>query len=372
MSIRILADASLPLLTEAFPEPFQITTYRNAQDIPGFLADQSILLCRSTLPINLPLIATTKQLKIVATASSGTDHIDQDILNERAIQLFDAKGSNADSVADYVLASLAYLRKHCHFKGYIVGIIGVGAVGSAVANRLKRLGLKIIYFDPVRALNDNSFQSDSLEALQACELICVHANLHDKPPYPSRHLINRAFLEKMAPGSAIINAARGNIVDEQAIIEKLSIITPELRDTAHLIYCTDVYANEPAINPQIVQHATLCTPHIAGHSIEAKVRAVTMLSQKIHAYYRLTPPTLLDQKPSSETTSIDVRDFSAGWEQKILDFYDPMQESLVLKQASTQHPHQCHTEGLEAKVSIAETFMRLRRQHQFRHELISP
>lgn len=354
MTIPILADASLPILTAAFPAPFQITTYDSPQQIPELLPGQSILLCRSTLPINSGSFPKTEQLEIIATASSGIDHIDTHFLTNQQIRLFDAKGSNADAVADYVMASLAYLRIHCAFEGKTAGIIGVGAVGSQVGQRLQKLGLRVIYYDPVRAISDTSFQSDSLEALQACDLICIHANLHDTLPYPSRYLISDEFLQQMVPKSVIINAARGNIVDERAIIEKL--FSASSANASTIKYCTDVYCNEPSINSKIIQLSTLCTPHIAGHSIEAKLRAITMLSQKIHPYYRLQPPALINQPVSNtSSTKINLSSSTPDWEQHILDFYNPLQETFILKQTLSDN--------------ISEVFLRLRRQHQFRHEL---
>lgn len=354
MTIPILADASLPILTEAFPAPFQITAYDSPQHIPELLPGKSILLCRSTLPINSRSLPKTEQLEIVATASSGIDHIDTHFLTNQQVHVLDAKGSNADAVTDYVMASLAYLRINCAFEGKTAGIIGAGAVGIQVGQRLEKLGIRVIYYDPVRALSDTSFRSNSLEALQACDLICIHANLHDTLPHPSRHLISDQFLQKMVPESVIINAARGDIVDERAIIEKL--FSASTTHASTIKYCTDVYCNEPAINSKITQLSTLCTPHIAGHSIEAKLRAITLLSQKIHQYYHLPPPALVNQPVSNTAmTKINLSGSAADWEQQILNFYNPLQETLILKQALADN--------------ISEVFLRLRRQHQFRHEL---
>src|SRR3990167_3831573 len=177
MTIPLLADASLPGLTEAFPSPFKLTFYHNASKIKPLLNGKEILLCRSTLPINRALIGN-QPLKIVATASSGTDHIDSTFLAEKGISLCDAKGSNAASVADYVLSCIAYLKTTQAFKVKTVGILGAGAVGQAVTTRLQAIGFEVITYDPPKALLESHFKSATRARLIECELLCIHANRH--------------------------------------------------------------------------------------------------------------------------------------------------------------------------------------------------
>ncbi len=339
MIIPILADASLPGLEEAFPLPFKLTLYHSTTQLPALLKKQDILLCRSTLPVNQNLIEN-HSLKIVATASSGSDHIDSDCLFKHNISLFDAKGSNATSVADYILSCIAYLRITHGFNGRKTGIIGGGAVGSEVAMRLQSLDFEIIIYDPPRAERDPNFKSASLSELVKCELICVHANRHNTPPYPSINLLSEAFLKQLHPGTVILNAARGGIINEEAL---LSLNQP-------LIYCTDVYTNEPRINPKIVELATLCTPHIAGHSIEAKKRAVTLISEKLHAYYHLSSPLFLEKikEPQPTITS------HASWDHVILSLYNPKHETEQLKKAAVN--------------AMESTFQRIRQAHHYRHD----
>lgn len=154
--MKILADASLPELVEAFPKPFELSTYLHANEIPNLLKDQQILLCRSTLQVNESLLKG-HSLRYVATASSGTDHIDSLYLINNAIELIDAKGSNAVAVADYVIASLAFLQKYKGFSGLKAGVIGVGEVGEKVVKRLAAAGMEVHSYDPLRSENDPHF-----------------------------------------------------------------------------------------------------------------------------------------------------------------------------------------------------------------------
>lgn len=331
--MKLLADASLPDLTTCFPAPFVVSRYDTHADLQRLLPEQDVLLCRSTLRVDQALLQGS-QLRCVATASSGTDHIDARYLAAQGIELFDARGSNAPSVADYVLSSLAHLRRRTDFHGNRAMVIGMGAVGSLVARRLRALGWAVSAHDPLRT---DGFQSDPLTNLAQYDLLCVHPDLHDKPPFPSRRLLNEALLTQLRPGAAIINAARGDIVDEDAL----------LRLKPDIYYCVDVFRGEPDICADTIAFATLCTPHIAGHSLEAKTEAVRMASEKLHTYFqlpcpprpavpRLTPPTA----PSQD------------WEDVVLAMYDPLAETQALKAASDKR----------------EAFLRLRTAHRVRHD----
>jgi erythronate-4-phosphate dehydrogenase len=331
--MKLLADSSLPHL-DRFDYPFVLTRYSNLSELKAQLPTHDILLCRSTLRVNAELLANST-LQCVATASSGMDHIDQSALQQRHIQLLTAKGCNAHAVSDYILACLAWLITHQYVTAGPIGIIGAGEVGTYVAKRLNGLHFTTKLYDPLKQHDNPNFQSCDLDELTTCRVILVHANLHTTAPYPSRHLINTNFLNQLQPGCVIINAARGELVDEQALLQRQD----------QFIYCTDVYHNEPDINSQIVDAATLCTPHIAGHSIEGKFNAVDMLLHQLSAHYgyaipNLAPTPLLQLTPQ------------ALWYQSVLEYYNPAIESMRLKQA----------------IDKSQAFKRLRIAHNQRHD----
>lgn len=337
--MKILADASLPGLLEAFPKPFELSVYNDMKEVPTLLKDQNILLCRANLKVNEQLLKGSS-LDYVATASSGTDHVDLTCLEQNEIKLIDAKGANAQAVADYVIASLAYLQRFKGFSGINAGVVGVGEVGSRVARRLEAAGMRVFCYDPPKAALDPAFISCSIESLTHCDLITIHANLHDEAPYPSRNFFDNTLLRQLKPGVAILNAARGGIVNETAIESR-----------PNLIYCTDVYSNEPSINKAIVDFATLCTPHIAGHSIEAKLRAIHRLSEQLHARLNLKSP---NWQPTPIAPSVPTLNLQS-WQDLILSLYNPVNETTLLKAAS--------------KVELG--FQQLRKAHQNRHEFCS-
>lgn len=335
--IKILADASLPDLSFFFQDPFQITRFRSALDLPQLIQGHDVLLCRSTLKVNAALLAHT-QIQCVATVSSGTDHISELDTLPQSIPILDAKGANACAVADYVVASVAYCQRQGYVQGHHVGVIGSGAVGSEVTRRLRKLGFNVISYDPLLAERDPHFSHCEFEALLACDLLCVHANLHDDLPNASRHLLDARFLSQLSPGTVIINAARGDIVDETAL----------LACAQSLYYCTDVYSFEPFVNEAVVTYATLCTPHIAGHSIEARNKALYIVSQKIYQHFGMTIPTKLGATPE---ILLDAAQ-DATWQAVILSLYDPMLETCILKQAA----------------DLTTAFLESRKAHHQRHD----
>lgn len=336
--MNILADASLPGLEQAFPAPFSLTRYHHPDEISGLLSGQEVLLCRANLKVNSSLLKTS-QLRYVATASSGTDHLDYQWLSAQNIKTIDAKGCNASAVADYIVSCIAYLKQHQLLQGCRAGIIGFGEVGSRVQARLHAANFTTVIYDPLKASKaPDIFHSSSLETLYTVDLLCIHAELHENQPYPSKNLIDQDILSQLKPGCVIINAARGGIINENALLNR----------PKELIYCTDVYLNEPRINKKVIEFATLCTPHIAGHSLEAKYTAVAMISQALHQIAGLSLPqfaTPAVQRP------VHLEPHST-WEENILSLYNPLTETMQLKQA----------QNLEA------AFLQIRKNHQQRHD----
>ncbi len=336
--IPVLIDGSLrPYLDTLFHPSFQLTVYDSTQALRQQLSHHEVLVCRATLQINEVLLADST-IRCVATATSGSDHVDRSYLQKQHIALLDAKGANASSVADYVVACVAYLQIHHSWQGAQIGIIGVGAVGRRVQARLQSLGFDVIGYDPLRAEKESSFRSATLEALLQSDMLCIHAALHDGPAFPSRHLLSDDLLANLQTGTVILNAARGQIVDEKALL------------SAHqkLYYCTDVYAHEPMISPEIVAYATVCTPHIAGHSIEARRATITTVVEKLHLHYGLSTPF-----PSEDIEPIfkNVPE-GATWQQLVLALYNPGAETRELKRSR----------------QLAETFLTLRQAHRERHD----
>ncbi len=335
--IKILADATLPNLVEFFNPRFDLTLFHSKEHLMELLPHNKVLLCRSTLTVNESLL-NHHSIECVATASSGSDHIDKAYLNHHHITCFDAKGSNARAVADYVISSIATLKQANKITGNLAGVIGVGEVGTRVVSRLKAAEFNVICYDPIKMQHDKEFISCKLTELMSCNLLCIHANLHKTPPFSSWDLLNADFLAQLNPNVTIINASRGGIVNEDALLSSIKPIT----------YCTDVYLNEPDINPEIINFSTLCTPHIAGHSIEAKHNMVAYVIQKLHRHYGLEAPPV---KISISKHDLTIT-YQTDWQAYALELYNPLGDTKILKQASEKK----------------EAFLVQRNAHKDRHD----
>jgi erythronate-4-phosphate dehydrogenase len=330
--MNILIDSSLPLASKLFQTPLKLLYYNTLQELQEKLAQAQGLICRANTKINHSLLGNSA-LKFIATASSGIDHIDIEHCKEHNIKIFSAHGSNANAVADYVITTLAVLQKqHYVFKN--IAIVGLGAVGNTVALRLKNLKYKIAYYDPFVA--NTNFTTCKLEELHNFDLISLHTNLHDTNPHPSVKLINGGLLTTLKPNTVIINTARGEVVDEEALIQQ-----------KHLVYCTDVYAHEPNINKAVITYAKICTPHIAGHSITAKNNIMINLQRQIYGYLKLEGHR--EEIPLLRLGITSVRE-------SLLEQYNPLEDTDALKQAA----------------NIQETFLTLRKNHPPRYDLDYP
>lgn len=236
----------------------------------ALLEDVDVLLVRSVTRVDASLAAAGK-LHFVGTATAGIDHVDCAALAARNIHFASAPGSNAQSVVDYVCSAICHSGDTLErlLAGASVGIIGYGHVGRALYRRLQALGIKALAYDPW--LESDVFpELVELHQVLACEVVSVHAELTRQQPWPSYHLLGDDELNQLHPTALLINASRGELVDPTALLHVLAA-RPELQ------VVLDVWENEPHIDEQLRARCKLATPHIAGYSFDAKLRASHML-----------------------------------------------------------------------------------------------
>ncbi len=221
------------------------------------------LLVRTATRVDAALLAGLPRLRALATLSSGTDHLDVAALPAHGVSLHTGHGGNAVAVADWVDWALSRLP----LQNRRVLIVGVGAVGTAVTQLLTAHGLDVTLCDPPRAAREADFAPLTLdEALTQGPwgAVTLHVPKVSAGPHATTNLLNRARLLQL-PGAVVLNAARGGVLDEVAALE--------LRQTGHLGgLAVDTFVGEPRPLAALLQHADLVTPHIAGHSIEGKLR----------------------------------------------------------------------------------------------------
>jgi erythronate-4-phosphate dehydrogenase len=281
-SLNIIADENIPHVKEVFASLGNVVTLAGRSITAADVKDADMLVVRSVTKVNGALLAGSK-VRFVGTCTIGTDHLDIEYFAANNITFASAPGSNANSVVEYVFSCLARVKPQWY--GARFGIVGCGNVGSRLYRRLKSLGLDCRYYDPLlssvqeKKLGLSPQDSASLDEVLQADIICLHAPLTNTGAFPSRHMIGLSQLQSIRPGSLLLNAGRGPVIDNQALYRCLS-------KGQNLQVILDVWETEPAVSHELIQKMTKATPHIAGYSYDGKVKGTQMIYQAACHYLR--------------------------------------------------------------------------------------
>ncbi len=232
--------------------------------------DADILLVRSVTNVDRNLLNNSK-VKFVGTATIGRDHIDEEYLTSQGIFFTDAAGCNADAVAEYVFTSLFEIAREKRFnlREKSIGIVGVGNIGNRVSKLASSLEMKVLKNDPPLKRLTNREDYLELNELMECDIITLHVPLNMDGLDKTFHLFDHKKLENLEEGTILINASRGAVIDNKALLN--------IKDKKNISIVLDVWENEPNINSDLLQRTNIATPHIAGYSYEGKVNGTVML-----------------------------------------------------------------------------------------------
>jgi len=307
--MKIVVDSNILYAEKVFSEYGDLYFYKNKIENRDILKDADALLCRSTMKVNKELLEGTK-VKFVATATSGTEHLDVKYLNEKNIKFCDAKGSNSNSVAEYVITALLELSKRYNLElvGKTIGVVGWGCVGKKVERKAKALGLNVLVNDP--PLEDEKVKKDfvSLDDILKCDIITLHVPLNNEGKYKTLDLFNKEKFSKVNRGCIFINTSRGNVVNENDLLDaiKNKIISYTV---------LDVWQNEPDINIKTLKYITIATPHIAGHSLDGKALGTEMILDKFCSYFNFEKKNnVLKLLPESDIVEQEVNEVTNFFE----------------------------------------------------------
>ena len=273
MALNIVVDENIPFADEFFSSLGRVTRLSGRNLNAQHLRAADILIVRSVTQVNAALLSSTP-VRFVGTCTIGIDHLDVDYLHAKGIVYHSAPGCNANSVVEYVFSALCQLGVNWNKK--TVGIIGCGNVGGRLYRRLLELGVQCRCYDPFLTSAQLSDLS-SLEAVLACDIICLHAPMTRSGPHPTHHLLARPELEQLITGAVLINAGRGAVIDNVALLEVL-----KERDDLKVVL--DVWENEPNINTELMNYVDIATPHIAGYSLDGKVAGTAMIYRALCGY----------------------------------------------------------------------------------------
>ena len=237
----------------------------------NILKNADILIVRSTVKVNKLLLDKTK-IKLVCSATAGKDHIDENYLKSKDINLFHCPGSNAESVVNYVMSAIQLLHEKGIFQSNDrIGIIGYGNIGSKLKRALDYFSFKNYVYDPFL---DHNFLVN-LKKIQTCDLISIHVPLTFDTNFPTSNLIDKSFLMEMN-SKTLINTSRGGVVNE-----------PDLIEFKNINYISDVWLNEPIPSKEIIDFSLISTPHIAGHSFDGKINGTIKIINDLQNFLEI-------------------------------------------------------------------------------------
>ncbi len=318
----IVADEEIPCVKHYFGAYGNILLKKGRSLTRRDVVDADILLIRSVTKINEALLQDTK-VKFVGSTVTGTDHFDKEWLDRAGIQWSAALGCNAVAVAEYVVSVVAalqtqglLLQKKCR-----AGVIGVGRVGSKVVDKLKILGFDVVQCDPLRAEQEKDFTSTPIEEFSDLDFILLHTPLTKEQPYPTYHLIEKNFLQRQKKDCILLNAGRGSVIDFSDL----------LHYGKHLIWCLDVWENEPNIKKEVLLNTMIASPHIAGHSVQSKYRGMEMIYHDAIQQGIIPDKKIID--PEFPRTEISFEGKFADWRDIVLAIYNPLDVTRLMKKA---------------------------------------
>ena len=280
-AVRIIGDENIPCLKEAFSRLGKVESVPGRKLSAETIRNADVLLVRSVTRVNESLLENTS-IKFVGTATIGMNHVDLDYLAERKIGFASAPGSNANSVAEYIMAAILVIaeRHDLNLEGSALGIVGAGNVGSRVLKMADVLGMKTMLNDPPlrRQTGDDKYRP--LDKILGADFITLHVPLTFEGEDKTHHLANGNFFGRMKRNAFFINSSRGGVMDSAALFSALE--NKRIKGAS-----LDVWENEPNMEVEFLRRVELGTPHIAGYSLDGKVNGTVMIYEACCKHFKL-------------------------------------------------------------------------------------
>ncbi len=323
MSSCVLVDKDIPFLDDFIPDKIKLIRFdplKKWESIPSEVRNScNALIVRTVSRIDAQNfnVSHFPVLKFIGTASAGHDHIDVKYLQSNGIWFADSGGANAQAVGEYVASVIVQwtLDTGKSFEDCTVGVVGYGHTGSKAGSILSQLGCKIIPHDPPKAEKDSAFKSSTVKEVLNCDVITFHVPYTNSTEYPTRYWLDEARFANFK-GELIINAARGGVVNETALVNWYKQ-SPESRR-----FVLDVWENEPHLDEYVPKLAWISTPHIAGYSIQSKRNATRMILKSMCTFLSI-PNTISDS-----CTNLMNIDSYQGWH-PLFELSDKLKQGLL-------------------------------------------
>jgi len=292
-----IAGAAMKVL-EAIPNCTVVTPEQFALDPTIAVADADALIVRSAVQADAALIEAARNIRVIGRAGVGVDNIDVEVATRRGIVVMNAPGASAISVAELTLGLMIAMARHIsradqttragkwekkslqgtELAGKILGIIGLGRIGTETARRAQAFGMKLVgsdpYLSPARA-KELGIELLSTEALYAqADYISLHLAL----THQTAGMINAEAIAQMKPGVRLLNCARGELVDEAAVEAALR--------SGHIASAAlDVFCEEPTHNTALLTAPNLlATPHLGASTKEGQEAVGIQIAKQVRDY----------------------------------------------------------------------------------------
>lgn len=328
--MKIIVDNKIPYIKESIEKiADEVVFLPGSEFTSAAVKDADALIIRTRTSCNRDLLEGSN-VKFIATATIGYDHIDTEYCHRAGITWTNAPGCNSASVAQYIHSSLLLLKKEkgIELSKKCIGIIGVGNVGSKVCDVARSLGMRVLLNDPPRQEKEKSNLFVDLETIRReCDIITFHTPLSREDKYRTYHLANNVFFRSLEKKPVIINTSRGEVIETAALLEALS--NGSITDAI-----IDVWENEPNINLNLLNSVYIGTPHIAGYSADGKANATRMSLEALCKFFRIEPDFHI-LPPAPEQDILKTKDE----EEAYLLMYNPLTDSKALREHPGQFEH---------------------------------
>jgi D-3-phosphoglycerate dehydrogenase len=290
-----LSPAALGILRERKLEP-EVRLGLSEDDLVRAVAGVEALVVRSATRITRRVIEAAPSLRVIGRAGVGVDNVDTEAATERGVVVMNTPSGNTTSAAELAIALLLALARHVpradravrggswskkgltgtEVAGKRLGVVGLGRIGRAVAERAIGLRMSVVASDPF--LQDDASPVPGVDLvdlddlLATCDFVSLHLPLADA----TKNLLSRERLLRMKKGARLVNAARGGLVDEAALLEAL--------ESGHLAGAAlDVFAEEPPPkdHPLFRRDDVVLTPHLGASSHEAQLAVAVDIARQI-------------------------------------------------------------------------------------------
>ncbi|MDR3328038.1 MAG: 4-phosphoerythronate dehydrogenase [Prevotellaceae bacterium] len=292
--MKLIIDKNISFIHSVFDSVCDVSCLPSGDIDNKAVKDADALIVRTRTHCDKALLDGS-QVRFIASATTGDDHIDFDFCRKHNIEVFVAKGCNASSVAQWVGAAIGLWieTKRLNSKDLTLGIVGYGNVGKEVEKIAKMLDIRVLLNDPLLEEKAKNHNFVSLQTIaQNSDIVTFHTPLTVEGEFSTIHLANRDFFNKIKPNSLIINAARGRVVDEKELLSNYK--RGKIGG-----FVLDCWENEPNISLELLRNAFLATPHIAGYSADGKANATNMCVRALSRFF-----------------SLEINDFTADLPQK--------------------------------------------------------